>query len=134
MPSINAEAKKAFKVEGLEEILANVSKVINKTTGAEAKNVYIKAGLVLRDKARQNAPFKSGALRRGIFAARGDENQPNVLVGVNYKIAPHAHLVEYGTVRMSAFPYMRPAVTMTAPQIGQMIKDGLLKIVASYAK
>lgn len=134
MPSINAEAKKAFKVEGLDEILANVSKVINKTTGAEAKEVFLSAALKLRDKARQNAPRVTGNLRRGIFAARGDENKPNALVGVNYRIAPHAHLVEFGTVRMAARPYMRPAVTMTGQEIGRMIREGLLKIIENHHK
>jgi HK97 gp10 family phage protein len=132
--SLSRDARKAFKVEGLDEILANMSKVLNKTSGAEAKEVYLAAALKLRDKARQNVNVVTGNLRRGIFAARGDENKSNALVGVNYRIAPHAHLVEYGTVRMAARPYLRPALTMTGPEIARMIREGLLKIIESHQK
>lgn len=132
--SIYREAQKALRFEGLEEIERRLSAVIDRTTGAAAKEVYLKAGLKLRDKARELAPIKTGALRKSIFAARGDENKQNVLVGVNYKIAPHAHLIEYGTVRAPAHPFLRPAVSATKDEMRAIIRDGLEKIIEDAAR
>lgn len=131
--SINRVAQKALRFEGLDEIQERMSAVIDKTTGKDAKEVYLKAGLRLRDKARDLAPVKTGRLKKSLFAARGDENKPNVLVGVNYKIAPHAHLVEYGTVRAPAHPFLRPAVSATAQEMRTIVEKGLRQIIEDAA-
>ena len=131
--SVNALARKAMRLEGLEDVLGRLENVIDRTTGKEAKEIMLKAGLILRDDARDRAPVQTGALKRAIFAARGDENKPNVLVGVNYKIAPHAHLVEFGTVKTNARPYMRPAISSASPKMAQTMKDGFEKIIKDAA-
>ncbi len=131
--SVNRDLQKALRFEGMGEVLANLSNVIDKTTGKAAKEVYIKAAMKLRNQARANAPAKTGKLKESIFAARGDENKPNALVGVNYKIAPHAHLVEYGTVRAPAHPFLRPAVSQTVPEMRTIIETGLRRIIEDAA-
>ncbi len=55
---------------------------------------------ILADKARQNAPEKSGDLKRSIHA---DGN--SVIAD-----AEHASVVELGTATRAAKPYMRPAI------------------------
>lgn len=132
--SINREAQKALRFDGLEEIEAKLSKIINRATGTAAKEVYLKAGMKLRDRARSMVKVKTGNLRKGIFAARGDASKQNVIVGVNYKIAPHAHLVEYGTVRAPAHPYMRPALSASKDEMRRTIQDGLEKIIGDAAR
>ncbi len=133
--SVNALARRAFKIEGVEELQAELSKIVNEVTGKEMKDVYVKAAIVVRDEARRFAPEVTGALRRGIFAARGDENKSSALVGVNYKIAPHAHLVEFGHAGphpAPPHPYMRPAVENKKEAVKQIMTDGLGAIVKKY--
>lgn len=138
--SISKDARKAFQIEGLEEIQARLAKIINGVTGKEAKQTYYEGGKLLRDQAVYNAPYDPGRkkgthLRDAIFVSWGDDNKPNVLVGVRYnpKGAPHAHLVEYGTVKMSPSPYFRPAVGQTASVIAATIKNGLQAIIEKYS-
>lgn len=131
--SIRRDAATAFRFEGMAEVLRNVSNVIDKTTGQKVKRVYMDAGLRLRDAAKANAPVKSGRLRKSVFAAYGDPAKANVLVGVNYKIAPHAHLVEYGTVNAPPHPFLRPAITQTKSEIRDIISSGLKKIIDEAA-
>lgn len=125
------------QVEGLDEILANVARVIDHATGVKAKKVYYGAGATLRDEARRRAPFKSGRLRSKIFVGWGTENKPDVLVGVTYGPggAPHAHLLEFGRYGkgIGARPYFRPAIAATSPILAQMIKDGLGKLIEKAA-
>lgn len=137
--TISAETRKAFQIEGLDEILARLSKIMDGMTGKEAKTVYYHAGILLKNQMVANAPYDPGRkkgihLRDAIFCGRGDENKPHVLVGVNYKKAPHAWLVEYGSHRWQGKPYVRPAITQTGSRIGSTIKEGLIAIIEKHAK
>ena len=126
---VDREAKGAFKVEGLVDITDKLAEVIDEANGKKAKEVYLSAAMKIRDGARTRAPKRTGKLRESIFAARGDMNKPNALVGVNYRIAPHAHLVEYGTVKTRPHPFLRPAIAASAAEVRRTIETGLKKIV-----
>jgi HK97 gp10 family phage protein len=125
---------KAVRWEGIPELTARVNKIltrfdVNKGTADGLKRALMGGALVLRDEARDLVPVKTGKLKSAIFAAYGDDRKPNVLVGVNYNIAPHAHLVEYGTSHSAAHPYMRPAITATRSKIANIVADGLKKVL-----
>ena len=45
----------------------------------------------------------------------------------------YAHFVEYGTKKMSARPFMRPAVQAVAPKIPEIIQKHINKITAKYS-
>lgn len=139
--SVNAAARRAFRITGIKEVQAQLSKLVQaaggQAAGADIKEVNLKAALELRNEARNNAPVVTGNLRRAIFAARGDTNKPSALVGVNYKIAGYAHLVEFGHAGPKPAgprPYMRPAVASTRDRIRKIIADGFGEIVQRYTK
>jgi hypothetical protein len=143
---INREASKAFQLEGVAEIQARLSRILDATSGKEIKNVYLKGAQILADAARSRAPQgPTGNLKRAIFAGRGDENKPNALAGLNYRIAPHAHLVEYGGTsdprrtkkgagrgKMPEGPFFRPAITASKSAIASTIISGFLTILEKH--
>jgi HK97 gp10 family phage protein len=128
---------KSVRLEGLPELQAKISAIIDRSTGREVKKIHMGGALVLRDEARDLAPILqkpkkgrvAGLLRSAIFAAYGKESTPDVLVGVNYRIAPHAHWLEFGNVRIPAQPYMRPAITATRSKIVAVIAEGYRKLL-----
>lgn len=73
---------------------------------------------IIAEEAKRRAPIgKTGNLLRGIVAKQnkasmGMLDQGKAYVGVNYGIAPHAHLVEFGARggQMPAHPFIRPAI------------------------
>lgn len=70
--------------------------------------------MVYYNEVRMRAPYRTGRLRDSIYIAHSDDNsQPGVRetyhVSWNKKQAPHGHLLEYGTSRMAARPFLRPA-------------------------
>jgi len=68
-----------------------------------------------RTAAKANVPVESGALRRSIKVSTGTKNgRVTARLKVGGKLAPHAHLVEYGT---------KPH-TITAPQGGGLTVGG----------
>lgn len=62
------------------------------------------------------------ALRTARREAGGGESRAEVSVGTS---APHAHLVEFGTVKMSAEPFLRPAWDATKDQALALISTEL---------
>lgn len=114
--------------------------------GRELKRVFMGAALVLRDEARDLAPIiKSnpknpkpwqapGTLKSAIFASYGKDTDPNVLVGVNYKRAPQAHWIEFGTSDTPPQPYMRPALTATRPKCVAIIAEGFQGVIEKAAQ
>lgn len=58
--------------------------------------------------AARNAPYVTGTLARSIEAQLGEENgHLTVLIGSELR---YAGFVEYGTSKMAAEPYLRPAL------------------------
>lgn len=72
------------------------------------------AAEVIYQEARLNAPVKTGKLRSAIYQVHSEDNSGETKttyhIGVNRRKAPHAHLVEFGTSRAPAHPFLGKAV------------------------
>jgi HK97 gp10 family phage protein len=139
--TIGGAARKAFAIEGFKELQDKFAAVIDAPSAKEAKQLYYEQGRILRNQARENAPYDPGRkkgthLKDAIFVSAGPEEKPDVLVGVRYKApgAPHAHLVEFGTSKMPANPFFRKAIAQAGPTIASNIKSGLIQIIEKAAK
>jgi HK97 gp10 family phage protein len=77
------------------------------------------AGLIVEGQAKLNAPVDSGNLRSSITTEVKDEE---VIVGTNVEYAPY---VEYGTKRMRAQPYLRPALDKNRKDLVRLFRDEL---------
>jgi HK97 gp10 family phage protein len=128
-------------VSGLDQLDKNVALLRRLPYTEEAKKVFMDAGRIVRDRARDYAPFDSGRkkgthLRDAILVSPGPKSFPDVLVTVRYRRpgAPHAHLVEFGTVKMAARPFLRPAVSATRLQVQAQIKREFLQLIKETPK
>lgn len=87
-----------------------------------------KAGEIIAERARQNVPVKSGKLKASIRVTRlkGDPKQNiRVYAGNRLKDGPfYAHMVEYGTVKMRARPFLRPALNASKAEIKSIVENG----------
>lgn len=140
------KASKEFEVRGLDEMYGNLERIVEATgqsAGIELKRVFMKAAVTgLVERAKQLAPFRAKRgrtkitthLRDAIFADYGPDGKPNVLVGVNGRRAPHGRWIEYGTPRMIARPFWRPAISGTRDFMAKVIVQGFLKLIHSKIK
>jgi HK97 gp10 family phage protein len=131
---------KAFKLEGVPELqktLKEISKTLNaqgqQDLVADLKAAVLKPAMIVRDEARDLVPVVTGNLRDAIFAGPGRMDLPDALVGVNQEKAPYARYVEYGTSKMIAHPYFRPAITATRPLVANIMAEDLSRVVAKTA-
>lgn len=130
-------SKRALRFEGADDLIAKLDEIATAVSGQEIKEGLMRrVGIPLRDRARAMAPVKTGELRRAIYAAYGDENKPTILVGVNYKIAPHAHLVEFGHAGphpAPPHPYMRPAIAESIELAKKGIEDTYREVIRKHS-
>ena len=98
----------------LESILSQLPDKVEK----KVANAAVSAGArVIRKEAEQFAPYNESRttgvhLRDAIIVKRDKNKVASYTVGTQYrgkKAAPHAHLLEFGTVKMSPQPFLRPA-------------------------
>jgi HK97 gp10 family phage protein len=126
--------KLEISVKNFDELMRGITRVSKVANTPEAKRIYLRAAAVLVREAKRLAPYDPGRkkgthLRDAIFLGPGDPQRPDVLAGVNRKKAPHAHLVEFGTVKWRGKPYWRPALAATKEQIQKIIAEGLLGLM-----
>ena len=130
-----------IKLEGVPEALESTARLIKSFSSRQfKKEVCFPAAAPGYYKAKADAPYDERRqervsrgwitqrlhLRDAIFMAYGDDNKPNVLVGVNSKIAPHAHMIEYGWVhKPGGIPFLRPAQSATRSQATSIMAQKL---------
>ncbi len=113
--------------------LANLlDKLEDETAKKVVRNATAAGARVIRDAARELAPYDPSRtegthLNEAIIVKRlqgtNDIMRIGALTGSSKNGAPHAHLVEFGTVNQPANPYLRPAATLVQQQVAvQMFK------------
>ena len=129
-------AKVNVKIEGMAELDRKMKKLADKV-GADTteKILFSAAELVTAEvQTRVNGiPKVTGNLSRSpvtkmIGRQKAGEPRPSISA-IDRKVAPHAGLVEFGTSRMSARPYFRPAWDGKRGAALEHIKKELAKAV-----
>jgi HK97 gp10 family phage protein len=98
---------------------------------------------VTYDEVRANAAKnkKTGLLQSAIYRVyspeKSTDDQKTYRVSWNKKKAPHGHLIEWGTSRAPAFPFVRPAfdhiqaaIDAGRARMAQRLADGVLEAPA----
>ena len=105
-----------------------MSKIDNITDNviAEVGKAIVKSGMLIERDAKINCPVDTGYLRNSISAKYEgigtDKPTCEILIGAEY-----ATFIEYGTSKMAAQPFLRPAVEKNRDKINEMIKDAMKK-------
>lgn len=91
----------------------------------------------------QMAPRRTGGLRRSIIvsdkkrgAIKGD-GMTRVYLGASYQMGArgrHAHLLEFGTVKMAPRPFLRPAWDQDSRAMLMRLSDNLRKQIEAAVK
>lgn len=117
----------SLKIDGVEAVSDVLAKVGPREARNLLRNTVHAVATEVRDDMRKRAPQDKGTLKKAIIAKRekprGDEVASNVTIthGAGAKHdAYYWHMVEWGTVKMNAKPYITPAVEAMRPQISSV--------------
>ena len=111
-------AKGSFRIEGLTELVDGMLNELPKATSANVvKRALMKAAAPMESDAKQNAPVKTGKLKEKIdigtklskSARKKHPKEMKYEVYVGPPSMSRAIVAEYGSVKQSPKPFMRPA-------------------------
>ena len=80
------------------------------------------AGALVAGEAKTRTPVNTGRLRNSIEYRVTEDD---AIIGTNVEYAPY---VEYGTSRMRAQPYLRPALDENRRRINELLKDNIRRV------
>jgi len=128
---------KVVEMSGLEELLKQVENIASSLSHDVMEKASVEAADIITQEVQNRAPQgPTGNLKRSPITKklpRRWDLPALVLSAIDYRIGPHAHLLEFGTSRMRARPFFRPAVQSKAKEAldrieriaGQAIEGGL---------
>jgi len=123
------------RIEGVDSLKAQLARLADSLSDRAISPDLLDQAQKVADRARSKAPLgPTGNLKRSIHAkmmpAKGGY-PPVAIAAVDRKIAPHGHLVEFGTVKMSARPFFRPAIAEVLPRAFGALKDSFKRKIES---
>ena len=121
---------KGFEITGHKKI----DKLFKQLTDKVQKNVVKKAMRIgmkpLLDEVKQNVPVDTGATKNDIRIRAGKRSRDRIEVQVSSKNDNYIpKFLEFGTSKMAARPFYRPAYESKGEQDKQTTMDELLKII-----
>jgi len=143
------------EIIGIKEFGENLKKLDNATRGKVMETAVVAGALLISNRAKQDAPYETGTLRRSIHVGSHvsesapdftpedvagsysdvggveiEEKKVSVLIGTNLE---YARFQEYGTSKMAARPFLRPAMDTekekAKDEIGAALKTLIEKAV-----
>jgi HK97 gp10 family phage protein len=108
------------EIRGVEQLTRRLSRLSGALRGDAIGRSLLAGAYILEGYAKAQAPVDTGFLRSSIQSERLDDDTARVFVGAEY-----GAYLEYGTSRMAARPYMRPAADQHLGEIGQAVADTL---------
>jgi HK97 gp10 family phage protein len=121
-------------VEGIDQLDKDIQELCRNISGKELERITRVAGGEILQEVALRAPVKTGALKASIESfARSKESWARSTVHVaNSKkggVKWYAVLLEYGTSKMSAKPFMRPAFDMSKDRAVERFTTELEKVI-----
>lgn len=130
--------KMQSKIEGQKALTRSIQRLSKGLDPDKVEPILFKGADKVTQLARANAPMGStGALKQALVTKKlertGDQPAPS-LSGVDQKVAFYARFVEYGTAKMPARPFFRPAWDSKFQETRKFIRNELKKLIMKAAK
>ncbi len=116
-----------LKLEGIEDLITEVEKLGAKGSRIENKALR-EAGEIVKEAIKQEAPHKTGTLKKSIEASgvKTKDGMKHVEVGPG-KEGWYGRFVEFGTVKMRANPFMARGYENSKDKVVDKIAEELRK-------
>ena len=121
------------KISGADDLVKKVDKIVAAVDGRKQGKRLQEAAEPILERMQQLVPVRSGALRKSLGIALDND-------GLTVRIGPigdpkwRAHFVEFGTVHMSAEPFIRPAFDGEKDQVSKKVAAQLRSDILNAAR
>jgi HK97 gp10 family phage protein len=123
-----AETFVTVQLEGFAELAERLKNLPDDVRDKTVRAAVTSGAKTIRDEAKRRVPVRTGTLRDSI-AVRADRKKPDeIRVKVRLRSKGfHGRFLEFGTVKMRARPFVRPAFDAKRDDVLETIKDALVK-------
>ncbi len=129
------------KITGLESLIKKLNDLPDKLEKKVIRSAVRKGAIIVRDKARGYAPKKTGTLKKSI-KIRNNKSARGI---TSFKIGPtndkkkgtdvfYGRFQEFGTSKMPAHPFMRPAYDESEKEVLDKVIDEIRSKVEESTK
>lgn len=118
-----------LEIEGWDEVENNLRKIAEHIDAqATIEDALSDGAEVVRDAIAANAPRNTGRLAGSIAISKQGREKYSVRIGPTIS-GFYGRFIEYGTSRMGAQPFMRPAFDSVRPQVQTAIGEAIWKAI-----
>lgn len=110
-------------IEGLQELNQEFNDLENALT-QEIITALMRGGMIIEADAKRRCPVDTGRLRASLTTDVEREGKTTFVLKVGTNVE-YASFVEYGTSRMAAQPFLRPAVDAKAKDVVDEIRESI---------
>lgn len=124
----------SVRIEGWEELerkLRQLGSTINERELLEG--ALMEGAVIVQDEIKLRAPYKTGQLRGSIAISKRGRQKYSVRIGPD-KSGFYGRMLELGTSRMPARPFMRPAFDAVHNDAQRAISDAIWREVEKAAE
>lgn len=126
--------KPKVKIKGAGKIIKRFHE-LGEDGVKKAKEIMEKSAKTVQKKAKTHVPVDTGLLKSSIATkVYRDEGGTVGVVGPSKEAVSgdpyYGYFVEYGTQKMSAQPFMRPAADQSAAEVTQFFEDGMREFIS----
>lgn len=136
-----------MRVEGLKDLQAQLLQLGYIFAGKKLAAAARKAFLPVLEDARNRVPSDTGALRESLRVTRRRPKKGDLVVRVGLRIDARAetapgqvppsrrwHFIEFGTKKLAAKPFLRPALDGSSSTVIETLKDELARAISREVK
>lgn len=129
--------KVEHKITGLEDLFSNLDKLNRSARNQVIRQALEESAKPVLNEARRRVPVDTGKLRDSLVIDEpvlSFKGSGSIRILASHNLGGfHAHLVELGTSRQSAQPFLRPALRNTRKQqraaFVEAVNDGIRKAI-----
>lgn len=120
------------EIKGLEQLISKLNNLPEKLEKKVIRAAVRKGAILVRNKAREKVPVKTGTLKKSI-KIRSNRVANGI---ISFKIGPtndkkkgtdvfYGRFIEFGTSKMAAKPFMRPALDESETEVLNVVIDNI---------
>jgi HK97 gp10 family phage protein len=121
-------ARGQTEIIGEKELIAKLGDLPRALTPRELRAALMSGAFIIANAAKQIVPVLTHTLQRSIHV---EIEEDVAFIGTDVEYAAH---VEYGTVKQSPQPYMRPAVDNHGQEAVKEVRDAAIDIIKRTAR
>jgi HK97 gp10 family phage protein len=110
------------RLEGMDQLLRRVSELGQSVDNRTEEKALNAGGELLKEKVKESAPVRTGHLKDNIIVS--DVKNGEINVGPDQQgNAFYGHMLEFGTSKMSAKPFMGPVYENNKQEVQDAMSD-----------